>query len=96
MNNLLTISGAGALAALPAIAASAEINQTKSHKNGTSSPNFVFILVDDMGWTGLSTPVHDKVGNSKSDYYQTPQIAKLASQGVRFTNAYAPAPMCTT
>ncbi|MCY3023781.1 MAG: sulfatase-like hydrolase/transferase, partial [Planctomycetota bacterium] len=42
-------------------------------------PNFVFILTDDMGWTDL--------GCFGSDLYQTPNIDRLATQGVRFTNA---------
>jgi arylsulfatase A-like enzyme len=60
-----------------------------------AKPNFVFVLVDDMGWTGMSTPIHDKVTNSQSDFYQTPQLAKLASQGTRFSSAYSPSSMCT-
>jgi arylsulfatase A-like enzyme len=58
-------------------------------------PSFVFILADDMGWTGLSCPMDDKVGTSKSDFYQTPRIDQLARQGVRFSNAYSPSSMCT-
>ena len=38
-------------------------------------PNFVFILVDDMGWTGLSVPMHDGIASSKSDFYRTPHLA---------------------
>ena len=38
-------------------------------------PSFVFILVDDMGWTGLSTAIDDRVPESKSDFYQTPYLA---------------------
>ena len=58
-------------------------------------PSFVFILIDDMGWTGLSTVMDDRLPESKSDYYETPQIASLAAAGMRFSHAYAPAPMCT-
>ncbi|MCF7848372.1 MAG: sulfatase-like hydrolase/transferase [Kiritimatiellales bacterium] len=60
-----------------------------------SKPSFVFILIDDMGWTGLSAAMDDQVKESKSDYYQTPNIEILASQGMRFSNAYSPGPMCT-
>ncbi|UDQ96459.1 sulfatase [Lentisphaerota bacterium WC36G] len=61
----------------------------------TSNPNFVFILVDDMGWTGSSVQMDDKIKNSISDYYQTPNLEKLASNGVRFSNAYSPAALCS-
>ena len=62
---------------------------------GAARPNIIFILVDDMGWTGLSHPSDNRQSKSRSDFYQTPNIAKLASQGVTFSDAYAPAPMCS-
>ncbi len=58
-------------------------------------PNFIFILVDDMGWTGTSHAMSKTVTPSTSDFYQTPNIEKLAKKGMTFSNAYAPAPMCT-
>jgi arylsulfatase A-like enzyme len=58
-------------------------------------PSFVFILVDDMGWTGLSCAMQKKVPESKSDFYQTPRIDELARQGMRFSHAYSPSSMCT-
>ena len=50
-------------------------------------PNILFILADDLGWGDLSC-------YGRPDY-QTPNIDKLASQGMRFTNAYSAAPVCT-
>jgi arylsulfatase A len=50
-------------------------------------PNFVFILIDDMGWRDL--------GCYGSTFYETPNVDKLAAQGMRFTNAYAAAPVCS-
>lgn len=58
-------------------------------------PSFVFILADDMGWTGLSTSMDDRIPDSQSDFYQTPRIDELARQGMRFSNAYSPSSMCT-
>ena len=49
--------------------------------------NFIFILADDLGWTDLSS--------YGSAFYETPGIDRLASQGVRFTNAYAACPVCS-
>lgn len=60
-----------------------------------AKPNFVFVLVDDMSWTGTSVKMDPLVEASKSDYYLTPQIEKMAAQGMRFSNAYAPASLCT-
>lgn len=50
-------------------------------------PNFVFILVDDLGWTDL--------GCFGSTFYETPNINHLASEGMRFTDAYAACPVCS-
>ncbi|MCP4459014.1 MAG: sulfatase [Cytophagales bacterium] len=49
-------------------------------------PNIVFIFIDDMGWTD--------VGFMGSTYYETPNIDRLANQGMIFTNAYANAANC--
>lgn len=50
-------------------------------------PNIVFILADDLGWRDLSC--------MGSQYYETPNIDRLASEGLLFTDAYAAAPVCT-
>ncbi|MDG2215019.1 MAG: sulfatase [Verrucomicrobiota bacterium] len=50
-------------------------------------PNLVLILADDLGWADLSC-----YGN---DLHQTPNLDRLARQGVRFTDAYAASPVCT-
>jgi len=50
-------------------------------------PNFVFILADDLGWADL--------GCYGSDLHETPNIDKLARKGMRFTDAYAAAPVCS-
>ena len=49
-------------------------------------PNFVFILIDDMGWKD--------VGFMGSKFYETPNIDKLAGEGMVFTNAYSNAANC--
>ncbi|HEX8522059.1 MAG TPA: sulfatase [Tepidisphaeraceae bacterium] len=53
----------------------------------THSPNIIFILADDLGWTDL--------GCFGSKYYETPNIDRLASQGMKFTNGYSAGPNCT-
>ena len=58
-------------------------------------PNFIFMLSDDQGWDGLSVQMHDAISGSKSDFYQTPNLEKLARQGLRFSAAYSPSPVCS-
>lgn len=50
-------------------------------------PNFIFILMDDMGWRDLSC--------SGSTFYETPNIDKLCREGMFFSNAYASCPVCS-
>lgn len=57
-------------------------------------PNFIVILTDDQGWTSTSQLMDDNVPNSKSDFYETPVLEKLAERGMRFTNGYAPCALC--
>ena len=65
-----------------------------THAN-TTLPNFVIFYVDDLGWTNTSVQMDPNEPFSKSDYYQTPNLERLASEGMRFSNAYSPAPNCS-
>jgi arylsulfatase A-like enzyme len=56
-------------------------------RSQTARPNIIYIMADDMGYADLSC-------YGRKDY-QTPNLDKLASQGVKFMNAYAGAPLCT-
>jgi len=54
-------------------------------------PNIVFVLADDLGWADVGTGrTNDGYGTT---YTETPEIARLAKEGVSFDNAYA-SPMC--
>lgn len=53
-----------------------------------SRPNFVFILVDDLGYMDIGA-------NNPSTFYETPNVDQLAREGVRFTNGYAANPVCS-
>ncbi|TXG39549.1 sulfatase-like hydrolase/transferase [Seonamhaeicola maritimus] len=55
-------------------------------KHFKKQPNIVLIFADDLGWTDVSTG--NTNGNRGSKLYKTPEIDKLASQGMSFTNAY--------
>lgn len=49
-------------------------------------PNLIWIMADDMGW--------GDAGCYGQKLIQTPTIDRLAAQGMRFTSAYAGAPVC--
>ena len=50
-------------------------------------PNFVFILMDDMGWKDLVC--------YGSEFYETPNLDRFAAESMRFTDAYAACPVCS-
>jgi len=54
---------------------------------GREKPNVVFILADDLGWMDLSC--------MGSTLYESPNIDRIAENGVLFTNAYAANPLCS-
>ena len=78
--SFLRMAGAGVVAAVPAWTAAAQPAVGRK-------PNVVVILVDDLGWT-------DAVCYG-SRYYETPNIDRLAREGVKFTNGYAACAVCS-
>lgn len=60
-----------------------------------ASPNFVLIYIDDLGWTNTSVLMDSRQPNELQSFYETPNIEELAKLGMRFSNAYAPASVCT-
>ena len=58
------------------------------------TPNFVVILSDDQSWVGSSVAMDPDDSRSRSDYFQTPGLERLARRGMTFTDGYAPAPFC--
>ena len=61
-------------ALIPVLASGAGVKEEKR-------PNILFFIVDDMGWMDI--------GANGSDFYETPNIDRLADEGVRFERAYA-------
>ena len=56
-------------------------------KKPAKRPNFVFLLVDDLGWRDI--------GCFGSSFYETPNLDRLGREAMRFTNAYAACPVCS-
>jgi len=82
-------------ASLGAVAFMFPKSVSKAGRRGSESPdtdlpyrpNLLFILADDFGWSQL--------GCYGSDYYESPNIDRLAREGMRFTDAYAACPVCS-
>ena len=70
------------------------VDLSKEKEKNPTSPNFILILADDQGWNGTSVKMINENELSKSDFYETPNIERIAEKGVIFSNAYASAPVC--
>ncbi|MBB4078047.1 arylsulfatase A-like enzyme [Lewinella aquimaris] len=60
---------------------------SSSSEGNQLPPNVVFLLVDDLGWRDL--------GCYGSDFYETPNIDRLAARSTLFTDAYSAHPVCS-
>jgi len=83
--DFLKVMGLGAAAmAVPGCVSTAE---QISAKAAGRKPNIIFVLADDLGWAELGC-----YGNT---FNETPNLDKLAGTGMKFTDAYAAAPVCS-
>src|ERR1051325_7844931 len=81
-NNITRRTFVSAALATGALASASKISYAQPRR-----PNILFILADDLGYGDLSC-------FGRPDY-QTPNLDRLAAQGVRFINAYSASPVCT-
>lgn len=56
-------------------------------QNKSRQPNVIVMLADDLGWADLSS--------YGSTFYETPNLDRLAANGIRFTQGYATCPVCS-
>ncbi len=63
------------------------VEEIRKEVEAAEPPNMVFILVDDIGWKD--------VGYHDARLAETPNLDRLAGEGLSFTHAYAPAPICS-
>ena len=52
-----------------------------------AQPNILFVLVDDMRW--------DEYGKAGHTYIKTPNIDRVATEGITFLNAFCATPLCS-
>ena len=83
--DFLKFLGAGAVAAAVPTGVSRVLGA------GAAQPNIVLVLVDDLGWADIGCYCA-QYGN---DYYETPNIDSIRSEGMKFTDAYATCCVCS-
>ena len=72
-----------------------EVEAFFSKSKVPADPNIIIFYVDDLGWADTSVPMMNSDKESFDDFNQTPALEILAKRGMKFSNAYAPAPTCT-
>jgi N-acetylglucosamine-6-sulfatase len=77
-----------AVAAVATVTACAPATPSQSSAPAPSRPpNIVFVLVDDMRW--------DEMGAAGHPFLETPNMDRLAREGMRFENAFSTTPLCS-
>ena len=67
-----------------------------SKRSQAQSPNIIVIIADDMGWNQVSSDKTTSINGTSypSDFFETPNIDNLASEGIAFPNAYVNGANC--
>jgi len=79
-----------AIVSIAAVLGAQALCAQRADAESDTPPNIVFVLADDLGWADING--FDPL---KRGYYETPHIDRLASQGMKFTQAYANAANCS-
>jgi uncharacterized sulfatase len=87
MNRRDFLKGIGIGTASVVLAGYSDVRKAFGTNSPCEKPNIVFILADDLGWHQL--------GCYGSDFYETPNLNSFAEEGMRFTDAYAAAAVCS-
>lgn len=86
-HTFLTIVALATLAPAARVLAQAETKRDR--------PNVILFFTDDQGWTDTSVRMKADRPDSRSDIFQTPNLQRMAREGMIFSNAYSPAPVCS-
>ncbi len=91
----VSIAGLVLLAMMSATAQSTFAAEIRSGaKAAEDKPNIILVLGDDMPWAGTSVAMMEGHKGSFMSFRHTPNIARLAKQGMTFSSAYTAAGMC--
>ncbi len=77
-----------AACATMSILALVSVGLSSANESLPEKPNIVFLLIDDMGWPDVACYGHP--------FHETPNIDRLCSQGMKFTDFYAATPVCSS
>src|SRR5262245_33227346 len=82
----LSITAAAAALALHCCLGSAQAAARK--------PNFLFVYTDDQRWDAMNVVQKEQGDRARFPWFQTPNMDRLANEGVRFRNAFVTLSLC--
>ena len=62
--------------------------------NAAKAPNFVLVYMDDLGWAETTVPMIKGRADTGSDFNQTPNVERLAREGMVLSACYSPSALC--
>ena len=68
---------------------------SSSEDSDNKKSNIILVLTDDQGWADTSVRMMKDREDSKSLIYQTPNLERMAKQGMIFSSSYSPSPVCS-
>lgn len=66
----------------------------RAHAAGPVRPNFLFVYTDDQRWDGMSCVQQEMGDRGRFPWFKTPNMDRLAKEGVRFRNAFVVNSLC--
>src|SRR5678815_671517 len=57
-------------------------------------PNFLFVYTDDQRWDAMSVVQREQGDRARFPWFQTPNMDRIAAEGVRFRNAFVTLSLC--
>jgi len=95
MDGEMTFHNTFLIRALAIAVVSLSAKLTLAEEPAHRSPNVILILADDLGWMDIASYAGRARGAERSQcYYETPNLDRLAEQGMSFSQAYA-CPLCS-
>lgn len=58
-------------------------------------PNFIFVITDDQRWDAIGVVQKEQGEKARFPWFESPAMDRLASEGVRFRNAFVPLSLCS-
>lgn len=65
-----------------------------SHVSAAERPNFLFVYTDDQRWDAMSCVQKEQGAQARFPWFQTPNMDRLATEGIRFRNAFVVNSLC--